>query len=294
MADMCAGACCDGREEKRRERIGGVSTKRHDESLAAIRPLVPCDRHVKPLSRFTFHLSPCSTGMFTFFAQTQARLGVVALRIATDRHGDVTLVTDQDGAYLGSNGGRVGIPLPGRPLPGTQTIRLVNGKGETKVPIHREESRVDIIRPPVSAGELNARRVTRARCNSCRHFIWNTPLSDLADLPPHSTDEPTTTAKRRRTSPQPHRIPQETGYTFRALPSSHWYESSEAWLCHPSGEFTKKLAGVMQDGWWPSRRVGLVGERWVGVDIGEVPREKVGEMNVVSRWCAVVSELGPG
>jgi hypothetical protein len=38
----------------------------------------------------------------------------------------------------------------------------------------------------------------------------------------------------------------------------------------------------MQDGWWPSRGVGLVGERWVGVDIGEVPREKIGEVHVVS------------
>jgi hypothetical protein len=46
MADMCAGACCDGREGKREDRIGGVSWKRHDESLPAIRPLVPPrDRH---------------------------------------------------------------------------------------------------------------------------------------------------------------------------------------------------------------------------------------------------------
>lgn len=231
--------------------------------------------------------------MFTFFAQTQPRLGVVALRLTTDALGEVTLVTDQDGAYLNIVGGRATIPLPGRLVRGTQVVRLVDGRGEVKIPIAREEGGVDVVQPPVGAGELNARRVRRTRCNSCHRDVWTTTFPDFDDdhlL--HQDDETDISSKRRRTS-SPHRRTQEQRYTFRALPSSHWYESSEAWLCHPSGEFTKKLAGVMQEGWWPAVGVGLVGERWVAVHVGKIQEERNGEQAVVSLrgWSVVDSDV---
>lgn len=69
--------------------------------------------------------------------------------------------------------------------------------------------------------------------------------------------------------------PDET--IFRPLPSSHYHELIEAYLCHPSGEFASKMVEINEKGFWPrvdytkgqtlpSCAVFLVGETDLRVD----------------------------
>ena len=61
---------------------------------------------------------------------------------------------------------------------------------------------------------------------------------------------------------------------FRPLPSPHYQELIEAYLCHPSGEFAKKMDSVGEKGFWPEetavdgqvKPVVLVGETELRAD----------------------------
>lgn len=59
-----------------------------------------------------------------------------------------------------------------------------------------------------------------------------------------------------------------TGPSFRPLPSPHYQELIEAYLCHPSGEFAKKMDDVGEKGFWPDRVITREGIREV-ILVGE-------------------------
>jgi len=78
---------------------------------------------------------------------------------------------------------------------------------------------------------------------------------------------------------------------FRPLPSPHYQELIEAYLCHPSGEFAKKMDSVGEKGFWPEetvlegrvRPVILVGETDLRADARHVEGWlKLSETDMVS------------
>ncbi|GHJ86574.1 hypothetical protein NliqN6_2976 [Naganishia liquefaciens] len=209
----------------------------------------------------------------SFFAQSQQHIAALALRLETHTKGNITLIADPQGIQLElTQGGRPPICLPRIPLsvqtlPSRQTISLNRNDGiyELKLPLEPKAVGLDVLKVPMSAVELDARRVRRARCLRCRHVIWDVRTFESAHTLPtynNGNTQPPLKIPRQETT-----IPPRGSYTFRALPSAHWHESSEAWLCHPSGEFTGKLQRWVEKGWWPRWRVGLVGERAVNVRV---------------------------
>lgn len=207
----------------------------------------------------------------SFFAQSQQHIAAVALRLETHERGEIAVTSQPEGIQLElTQDGRATvfprITLSIRLLPNRQTITLNRNDGvyEIKLPVEPKAVGLDVMKVPVSARELDARKVRRARCMRCRNIVWDARTLDPPEFDTNISVDDT----------PPRKIPRQDGlsqerksYTFRALPSAHWHESSEAWLCHPSGEFTGKLQRWVEKGWWPRWTVALVGERAVGVRV---------------------------
>ena len=91
----------------------------------------------------------------------------------------------------------------------------------------------------------------------------------------------------------------KNGPLFRPLPSPHYQELIEAYLCHPSGEFAKKMDDVGEKGLWPDtvattegqREVILVGETELRLDAALVPDQLRGRMTKTSVSAASVPPL---
>lgn len=113
-----------------------------------------------------------------------------------------------------------------------------------------ENNQLTPIRPPLSAQELESLRPTSFSCASCDNH--------LADLP--------------------HNV------TYRNLPSAHWREIADAWLCHPKGgdDFTERYSKKMEEGFWPSDKVVLVGLWEIWVDGSAMQADAVDRVNEVS------------
>jgi hypothetical protein len=50
-----------------------------------------------------------------------------------------------------------------------------------------------------------------------------------------------------------------TKCTFKDLPSEHWAEMMEVWMCHSDPGFTAQISAQAKDGFWPSEGTVLVG-----------------------------------
>jgi hypothetical protein len=83
---------------------------------------------------------------------------------------------------------------------------------------------------------------------------------------------------------------------FRPLPSPHYQELIEAYLCHPSGEFAKKMDSVGEQGFWPEeavmdgqvRPVVQVGETELRADARHVEEWlRLSETDIVSFSCVM-------
>jgi hypothetical protein len=103
--------------------------------------------------------------------------------------------------------------------------------------------------PPLSARQLQEYQAEQLHCSTCKVVV--------ADLDRASTDR-------------------SASVMYRPLPSAHYHELIEAYMCHPSGEFAKQMEEVGQKGFWPSvtedgSGVVLVGENNLRVDAALVP-----------------------
>jgi hypothetical protein len=52
-------------------------------------------------------------------------------------------------------------------------------------------------------------------------------------------------------------LPNDCG--FKDLPSEHWAEMMEVWMCHSDPGFTAQISAQTKDGFWPSEGIVLVG-----------------------------------
>ena len=62
---------------------------------------------------------------------------------------------------------------------------------------------------------------------------------------------------------------------FKDLPSEHWAEMMDVWMCHDDAAFTSRLASRTKDGFWPSKGVVLVGGSYLLVDGGQAKKHQL-------------------
>lgn len=86
---------------------------------------------------------------------------------------------------------------------------------------------------PFSAKQLQAYQPSSINCSCC-----STPLAFLS---------PSSAPASSSSSSNP-----DSEIVYKALPSEHYQELIEAYLCHPSGEFAKKFEQINEKGFWPS------------------------------------------
>ena len=58
----------------------------------------------------------------------------------------------------------------------------------------------------------------------------------------------------------------KSNQVFKDLPSEHWAEMMEVWMCHADPTFTARLAQQTRDGFWPSNGTVLVGGSYLLVE----------------------------
>lgn len=175
----------------------------------------------------------------TYLAEHRRHLGVVHVVLSGGKAVDtpsnkVTIEVDpRDPSVLVLDAGRRGvIRLPMAAAPGQRRV-LALGKDEIEFQLRPADRVLDnpnpvsTVRPPLSAQELDDLQPTALRCTSCSRTIA--------------------------------RLAAQT--TWRNLPSAHWREIADAWLCHPKGgnDFTQRYARKMKEGIWPEPGIGLVG-----------------------------------
>lgn len=62
---------------------------------------------------------------------------------------------------------------------------------------------------------------------------------------------------------------------FKDLPSEHWAEMMEVWMCHDDPGFTARLANQTKEGFWPVKGRVLVGGSYVLANAADVKRANI-------------------
>jgi hypothetical protein len=130
----------------------------------------------------------------------------------------------------------------------TVTATLYEGVCDFKIPARRTPPAEVSLCPRLSATELQNFAPEHIYCRFCSSLLVT--LADNVNDPPSNS-------------------------LFRPLPSPHYQEMIEAYLCHPSGEFARQMNDVGEKGFWPEgttvdgqvRSLVLVGETELRVDI---------------------------
>lgn len=78
---------------------------------------------------------------------------------------------------------------------------------------------------------------------------------------------------------------------FKDLPSEHWAEMLEVWMCHADPAFTAHIAKQTRDGFWPSTNTVLVGGSYLLVAGSDVCKDRLVEQDTsnVSRRVSIPS-----
>ena len=121
-------------------------------------------------------------------------------------------------------------PFPGRVLPGKKQVRLQNGHFEIKLPtLLSPELPLPDDAPLLDASQLMSYQPSGFVCASCSLPIIQS--SDIAD--------------------------------YRDLPSEHWQELIDAWMCHPDQKLHDHVVKHGKMGFWPQPGQGLVGGSYI-------------------------------
>jgi hypothetical protein len=73
--------------------------------------------------------------------------------------------------------------------------------------------------------------------------------------------------------------------TYKDLPSEHWAEMMDVWMCHDDPTFTAKLAKNTKDGFWPNKGSILIGGSYFLVHGDDLQLSSVEvESSLVSVW----------
>lgn len=78
--------------------------------------------------------------------------------------------------------------------------------------------------------------------------------------------------------------PVEVDERFKDLPSEHWAEMMEVWMCHDDPGFTARLASQTKEGFWPMKGRILVGGSYVLVNSADVKNGNVLKLSQVCHF----------
>ncbi|KLT46039.1 hypothetical protein CC85DRAFT_310362 [Cutaneotrichosporon oleaginosum] len=188
-----------------------------------------------------------------YLCETQENLRVVQVMLYG---GDTALATDLElevttpgGAVVTSRSDpnvRINIALPSA-VPLGQRVPFVLADG------HMEAKLAAL---PMSAASLNA------------HITHALSAPSLRQLAPRSL---CCTQCDREIAEFP------SGVAFKDLPSEHWAEMLEVWMCHADPAFTAHIAKQTKDGFWPTNNTVLVGGSYLLVSGNDVCKTKLVE-----------------
>ncbi|KAF9269634.1 hypothetical protein L218DRAFT_851183 [Marasmius fiardii PR-910] len=118
--------------------------------------------------------------------------------------------------------------LPGRVAPGKKEVKVQSGHYEIKLPTLSSPSPHEH-RPLLDATQFSEEKPTSFICASC-----SLPIVHSSKI-----------------------------HRYRDLPSEHWEELVDAWMCHSSQKLHENVARRSRDGFWPEPDCALVGGSYI-------------------------------
>ncbi|KAF9500763.1 hypothetical protein BDN71DRAFT_1440251 [Pleurotus eryngii] len=151
--------------------------------------------------------------------------------------------TNQGDRLIIKSGVHVSLPvsLPGRTTPGKKEIKVQGEHYEIKLSTTSPNTSPQDAPPLLDATELNSALPTSFICSSCSLPIVQATSSS------HSSSSPTL-------------------LSYRDLPSEHWQELVDAWMCHADQKLTEQVsrhAKAEKGGFWPRPGQALVGGSYI-------------------------------
>lgn len=142
------------------------------------------------------------------------------------------------------------LPLPARVPPGKKEIQNLGGHLEIKMgtarsldgPMNVSSSSTDPI-PLLDATQLMGARPTGFACSSC-----SLPLVQSSKIG-----------------------------TYQDLPSEHWEELVDAWMCHGDQKLHDQVMKRGRDGFWPTSKQALVGASYLLFDESAMVKTNIGQ-----------------
>lgn len=146
----------------------------------------------------------------------------------------------------------VSLALPTSVRPGLCDLRRVGDHWETKlvaVPVGNDSADHDVDIPVLlDAGRLSTIAPSSFACATCSSVVVSLDsLSASASAPASATDSPSV--------PPPPSPP----LIYADLPSEHWEELIDAWMCHTDQALSDQVAKHTAHGFWPTPEKVLVG-----------------------------------
>ncbi|ORX36313.1 HECT-like ubiquitin-conjugating enzyme-binding-domain-containing protein [Kockovaella imperatae] len=85
-----------------------------------------------------------------------------------------------------------------------------------------------------------------------------------------------------------------TGAGFKNLPSEHWAEMMEVWMCHPDPAFTSRVAQRNRTGFWPADDQVLIGNNYLLIHPDDlvIYNCKNGNLDQTGRWASLTCICG--
>ncbi|KAG7095414.1 hypothetical protein E1B28_006163 [Marasmius oreades] len=130
--------------------------------------------------------------------------------------------------------------LPGRVTPGKKEVKVQSGHYEIKLATLPSPRPLEH-RPLLDATQLSEKKPTSFICASC-----SLPLV-------HSSK----------------------GYRYRDLPSEHWEELVDAWMCHSAQKLHEDVTKRSKEGFWPEPSCALVGGSYILFEESAINKDNV-------------------
>ncbi|KAG9221776.1 hypothetical protein CCMSSC00406_0006719 [Pleurotus cornucopiae] len=151
--------------------------------------------------------------------------------------------TNQGDRLIIKSGVHVSLPvsLPGRTTPGKKEIKVQGEHYEIKLSTISPNTSTQDAPPLLDAAQLNSAVPTSFICSSC-------------SLPIVQTTSPSRSSSS------------STLLSYRDLPSEHWQELVDAWMCHGDQKLTEQVskhAQAERGGFWPRPGQALVGGSYI-------------------------------
>ncbi|KIY47523.1 hypothetical protein FISHEDRAFT_45130 [Fistulina hepatica ATCC 64428] len=175
-----------------------------------------------------------------------------------------TRTTDLADRLIIRRGAQVTLPLglPARVSPGKKNIKVQPNCCEIKLPSFNHNASESELPPLLDASQLARAAPTSFICASC-----SLPLVHCGG-----------------------------GLEYRDLPSEHWEELVDAWMCHPDQKLHEQVARHGRQGFWPDRQTALVGGSYILFEASVASKNNLAHVpslsfSYVLLFCCLMSDV---